>query len=477
MATPVIMPKFGMAQEEGTIIHWLKQEGEHVEKGDVLLEVQTDKVDMEVEAPVSGVLRDIRYGPDATVPVTTVIAMLTSEADEARIRSGGAPAAPQSDVPAAAPAVDAAVAAPAEAPPSEARQRGDGRASPVAHRVAEASGVELASVVGSGPAGRIMRADVERAADAPEQGRVRATPAARRLAREQGIDLAEVQGSGPNARIQADDLRALAAQGQPALQPDQAQPAQAPSAPPHAAPANAAQARTAQPGARPLRGVRRTIARRVAQSWSTIPHIWLTARIDMARAEAARALLAPDVEALGAKLTPTVFVARAAAAALLRHPRLNAHLVEEQGEWLLTEWDAVHLGVAVALDEGLVVPVLHDAQTLGLAALAGQMGEQARSARAGRLAPADVEGGTFTLSSLGALPVDHFTALIFPPQVAILAVGRMQMEPVWDGTQFAPRPVLQATLSVDHRAVDGAVAGAFLAEFKRLLEAPERLLL
>ncbi len=488
MATPVIMPKFGMAQEEGTIIRWLKQEGERVEKGETLLEVQTDKVDMEVEATTAGVLRDIRFGAQATVPVTTVIALLASEADEARIHAGESIHAAPHHAPAAAPSQPMpSEPAPSEpAPPvltpaaldepaqSAASPNGAGRATPVAQRVAQAHGLSLDGLAGSGPAGRITRADVERANAAPTPAAaadasrtLRATPAARRLAQQAGLVLAQVPGSGPLARIQAADVHAAveAERAYAAPQPV------APSAPAAAAPPSA------QSSGAPLAGMRRTIARRVAQSWTTIPHIFITSTIDMTRAEALRALLAPEVAAQGAKLTPTVLLARAAAAALLRHPRLNAHLVESQGELHLVEHRSVNLGVAVALEDGLVVPVVRDVQSLGLQALAEQMADLAQRARAGRLLPADVEGGTFSLSSLHAYPVEQFTALIFPPQVAILAVGRMATQPVWEGGAFAPRPMLTVTLSADHRAVDGAVAGAFLATFKQLVEEPERLLL
>ncbi|MGL4650965.1 MAG: dihydrolipoamide acetyltransferase family protein, partial [Caldilineaceae bacterium] len=317
--------------------------------------------------------------------------------------------------------------------------------------------------------GRIVRADVERAGTGVEapapivSSLLRATPAARRLAGEAGISLTAVIGSGPSGRVQAADVQAAA------LEPEKAAPI-SPETRPTGGPTPAS-------SSAPLRGVRRTIAKRVVQSWTTIPHIYLTSTIDMTRAEALRGLLGPEVEALGEKLTPTVLIARAVAAALGRHPRLNAHLVESGGELHLVEHESVHLGLAVALGEGLVVPVVRDAHTLGLAALAQQAGALVKRARANQLAPTDVEGGTFTVSNLGAFPVDHFTALIFPPQVAILAVGRMRMQPVWDGAAFAPRPTLEATLSADHRAVDGAVAAAFLAELKSLLEAPERMLL
>jgi pyruvate dehydrogenase E2 component (dihydrolipoamide acetyltransferase) len=442
MATPVIMPKFGMAQEEGTIIRWLKKEGDPVEKDEAIAEVQTDKVDMEVEAPASGILRDIRFGPDATVPVTTVIALIAAPGEQV------APTAP----------TPSALPAPKTEPQPESKP--EAKATPVAQRVAAASGVDLARVTPSGSAGRITRADVEKAlATTSAPAKPRATPAARRRARESGVEVGAVPGSGPAGRVQAVDVTAfLAAQ---AAAPEPVAPAQ-----PEGAPAG-----------EPLRGMRRTIAVRLAQAWQAIPHIFLTTTIDMTQAEALRARLAPDVERAGGKLTPTVLLARVGATALTRHPRLNAWLQGSGGDLTLTEHATVNLGIAVALADGLIVPVVAGAERLGVAALAVQVADLSARARAGELKPQEVMDGTFTISNLGVYPVEHFTAIINPPQVAILAVGRTAVQPVWDGTAFQPRPTLQVTLSADHRAVDGAVAAAFLAEVKVLLEEPGRLLL
>ncbi|MGL4649564.1 MAG: E3 binding domain-containing protein, partial [Caldilineaceae bacterium] len=222
MATPVIMPKFGMAQEDGTIIRWLKQEGDRVEKGETLLEVQTDKVDMEVESPANGVLRDIRFGKDVTVAVTTVIAVVANEADEARIHAGEPLAPAPMSSPLSGP-LSGPIPEPS-GPPGAAQARGESRATPVAQRVAQAHGVSLEGVAGSGPAGRIVRADVERAGTGVEapapivSSLLRATPAARRLAGEAGISLTAIIGSGPSGRVQAADVQAAA------LEPEKAAP-------------------------------------------------------------------------------------------------------------------------------------------------------------------------------------------------------------------------------------------------------------
>lgn len=466
MATPVIMPKFGMTQEEGTIIRWLKQEGDTVAKDDVLLEVQTDKVDMEVESPAAGILRNIRFGANATVKVTTVLAMIAAPGEEL----------------ASAPSATAGAPAGTPAAPAPSAERGDSRVTPVAQRLASEHGVDLRQVAGSGPAGRITKADVAStiaaaAGQAPTDfvPRPRATPAARRLARETALELNRVPGSGPAGRIQAADVARFLADLASQDHPGQQAAAGAASA------AAAAESSSTHAGAAPLRGMRRTIAARLAASWQNVPHIFLTASVDMTAVEAARARLAADAPAGPAagqavRLTPTVFIAKAVAAALRSHPRLNAWLLSTGGELALAAQPQIDLGIAVALDDGLIVPVLRRADALGLAAIAQELASLIQRARAGTLAPADVVDGTFTISNLGRYPIDQFTAIINPPQVGILAVGQMQMQPWWTGQQFEPRPVLQITLSADHRAVDGAVAAAFLADVKHGLEDPVRLL-
>lgn len=448
MATPVIMPKFGMAQEEGTIIRWLKQAGEWVEKGETLLEVQTDKIDMEVEAPASGILTDVRYGPDATVPVTTVIALIAAPEEVATSDQKPVSSEPAAGV----------------------------RATPVAQRMAAAAGIDLTQVTGSGPAGRIVKSDVAGAlvnlAQAPQVAypkqessqRMRATPAARRLAREHGLELAALAGSGPEGRIQAADVEQEAQRRKKEralLSADKGQ-----LLPPREAPIG-----------QPLRGKRRTIATRLSQSWQNAPHIFLTTTIDLTRIDGLTMELAGEVEAAGGRLTITVWIARGVAAALQRHPHLNAWLQPDGDQLVYTRHEGVHLGVAVAVEDGLLVPVVRHAEMLGLAALAARISDLSARARSGQLTPEEVSGSTFTFSNLGMYPVEQFTAILNPPEVAILAVGQAQMQPVWNGTSFEPRRVMQVTLSADHRVIDGAAAAAFLAELKRLLEEPARLLL
>jgi pyruvate dehydrogenase E2 component (dihydrolipoamide acetyltransferase) len=215
----------------------------------------------------------------------------------------------------------------------------------------------------------------------------------------------------------------------------------------------------------------------LSQSWQTIPHIFLTTSVDMTRIDEFTETLKAEAERNGARLTPTVWIARAVVGALLRHPRLNAWLQQEGEQLILQQHGVVDLGVAVALADGLIVPVVRNAERLGLAGLAERIADLSARARAGQVTPGEVRGGTFTISNLGMHPVEQFTAIINAPEVAILAIGRAQIEPVWNGVAFEPRRKMQITLSADHRAVDGAVAAAFLGDVKRLLEEPALLLL
>jgi pyruvate dehydrogenase E2 component (dihydrolipoamide acetyltransferase) len=315
------------------------------------------------------------------------------------------------------------------------------RVSPLAKRVAAAQNIDLGAVVGTGPDGRILRRDVE-IQPTEQPGKVRATPAARRLAREQQLDLSLLNGSGPKGRVQAADVFAQA------VQP--------------ASGANGAQQI-------PLAGIRQRIAQRVQQSYQTAPHIFVEMPVDMSQIEAQR----QTIKAEGDALSLTAVLVMACAWALQRHPKLNATLADDT----TTLHRAAHIGIAVALDEGLIVPVLHDAQALSLAAIQSRSSDLITRARAGRLQPAEVAGGTFTISNLGMFGVSRFTAIINPPQVAILAVGRINKQFVPDEhEQPVLRPLMNLVLSVDHRVIDGADAARFLDDLRRVLEQPLRLL-
>jgi pyruvate dehydrogenase E2 component (dihydrolipoamide acetyltransferase) len=442
MPVPIILPKFGFTLETADIVKWLKHEGETVRSGDPICEVTTDKVNMEVEAPEAGTLYNLLYAEGATVPVTQVICYL--------LRPGEAP--PAGGIP--APVAPVAAAAPAEAAPSAPAAP---KATPVAQRMAEAAQVDLAQIQGTGPGSRVTRRDVETALAAvpSEPGKVRATPAARHIAQQAGVDIQTVAGTGPRGRIQAHDVQqALAAPPPVAV----AQPV-APAA------TSVPAATDDMPRTVKMEGMRRTIANRLQKSFQTAPHIFFEADIDMTGIEALRARL----KARNEKLSVTAIVVKAVAGVLLRHPDLNATTDGES----ISFWPTANIGVAVALEAGLIVPVVHHAERLTLRAIQSRVDDAAARARQNGLSVADMVDGTFTISNLGMFGVDRFTAIINPPQVAILAVGRTTRQFVPDE---AGQPVLKSlltiTLSADHRVVDGAQAAQFMADLRNVLEDP-----
>ncbi len=451
MAKEIIMPKFGFTQEESTIVAWLKKEGEFVEQGDPVAEVTTDKINMEVEAPATGILGGIRYQAGETVPVTEVIAYILAEGEAPPKEAPSKPAA----VPAAAPSEPEAPAAAPVAP----------AATPVARRVAEAQGVDLSAVTGTGIGGKITRQDVESYAASPDEvaaagGKVRATPAARRVAREQGLDLAAVEGTGPRGRIQeADVLAALASAPARAAAP----------AAPRPAPIPAGEAVVI-----PLEGMRRTIAERLQASYQEAPHIMLTVDVDMTKAIAFREYANQHVPDDQPRISMTAVIVKAVAWALREYPALNAYLTGDQFIML----PDVNVGMAVALPDGLIVPVIHHADQKGLRQIGNEVADLTRRAREGRLRPTDVTDGTFTVSNLGMYGIDHFTAILNPPQVGILAVGNTTRRFVpGENDQPVVRPIMTMTLSVDHRVIDGALAAQFVTAVRDALEEPASILL
>jgi len=440
------MPRFGMTQEEATIVKWLVKEGERVEPDDPLAEVTTDKVNMEVPAPAEGILGGIRYAEGDTVPVTRVIAYILQEGEKAPDRD------PEPEP---------------EAPISEAgtsvlpAESTGVKASPLARKVAEKEGVALAALSGTGPDGRITRQDVEsylKSTPAPAAatgGKVRATPAARRAARERSLPLAGVQGSGPRGRIQEDDVISLT--GQPASAPHFQRPPVV----------------SGEPILIPLEGLRKTIADRMQASARNAPHITFDVQADMTRAVEFRDF-ANEHAPQQLKVSMTALLVKIVAVSLHRHPGLNAHM-REDGILLLPN---INVGVAVAMQEGLIVPVIHDADVKSLYEIAFELNDLSERARSGRLMPDDVTGGTFTISNLGMFGIDRFTAIINPPQVGILAVGKTEVRFVPDA-QGAPiaRPMMTLTLSADHRALDGAQAARFLADVRDSITQPASIML
>lgn len=441
MPTDVLIPKLGMTMTEGTVAEWLIPDGAPVRTGDIVYRLETEKIEFQVEAEADGILRHA-VPAGTTLPPGSVVGYILAPGEQPP--AGAAPAAP------------AAPSAPAPPPPPP----GQVAASPAARRLAAELGVPLEAVVGSGPGGRITEEDVRRAhaalqpaPAAPEPPA--ATPVARALARELGVDLATVRGTGPGGRITKDDVEAAAARG----------PAAAPPATP--SPPRAAGERI------PLRGMRRTIAERMHRSLQEMAQLTLGMRVRVDEALRLREQLIAEWQPEGIRPSVTDLIVRAVAKALRRHPALNARV---EPDAIVLE-PAIHIGLAVALESGLVVPVIRNADALDLRELARETARLAEAARAGTLGLDDYAGQTFSVTSLGTSGVEFFTPIINPPNVAILGVGRVVDDVAWEDDRPVRTRALTLSLTIDHRAVDGAPGAAFLAAVRELLESPYRLLL
>ncbi|HET8561456.1 MAG TPA: dihydrolipoamide acetyltransferase family protein [Marmoricola sp.] len=403
----VSMPRLSDTMTEGVISSWVKHEGDAVERGDVIAEIETDKAVMELESYDSGVLTRILAPEGATVPIGQPIAVIGEET------------APSGATPAAAPA-----------------------ATP-----------EAVAVVQPGAPDTGAATPAERAAG----DRVRATPLVRRLAREHGIDLSAVTGTGPSGRIVRADLDGLLA-GQPAERP--AAPARQPVA-----------ASIPEDEEVPLNNIRRITAERLTES-AKVPHFHLTFAVDAGPLLELRRQLNEQVLSEDQRCTVTDLLVRAVGLGLVRHREVNAYWAGDR----LVRHGRVNVGLAVALDNGLIVPVLRDADRKPVTTIVAESRDLTARARAGRLTPDEFKGGTFTLSNLGAFGVEHFTAVINPPEAAILAVGAAREEAVVRDGEVSVRSMMRLTMTSDHRVLDGAASAAFLRDLVDLLEHPLRLL-
>jgi pyruvate dehydrogenase E2 component (dihydrolipoamide acetyltransferase) len=422
MATEIVMPQLGLTMTEGTVVKWLKQEGEEVKKGEPLLEVETDKVVQEVNSLDEGVLSRIVVGEGEPVPVGTVIALMSAPGETG-------------------------VPTPLARPEPAAR-----------------------------PAGLVVSADTPDTGNGkPSEGLVRASPIAKNLAAKLGIDLKTLRGSGPMGRILEGDVRraAEARTSVPTVEPSVQRPAE-PSAPAEPARAPVSLPSTVEGERVELKGIRKVVAERMSLSFSTAPHFYLTAEVDAAALVALRAQLLPAVQKrLGVDMTVTDLLVKACALALRDHPYANA----SWRDGAIQKNRDVNVGVAIALEEGLVVPVVQGADRLSFGQIARRRSELVSRGRGGQLTLAELEGGTFTLTNLGMFGVDQFQAIVNPPQAAILAVGRIKDRIVAVDGQATVRPIMTVTLSVDHRILDGAAAARFLARVVELLENPVEMLI
>ena len=399
MAAEVTLPRLGQGMESGTIVRWLKQEGDQVEKGEPLYELDTEKVTQEVEADASGVLLKILAGEGEEIEVGKRVAVIGEEGEEVATevdedeQEEGSPA------------------------PAREEERERGREAETKEPEAEAKEAESA------------RAD----------GRVKASPLARRIAKERGIDLRSLTGTGPEGRVVAEDVERAATT--PAYATAGAAPLEA--------------------EVQKLSSVRRTIARRLTEAWQA-PVFQISMSAEMTRALALREHLRDE------KVTVTDVLTKLCAIALLRHREVNVHFADDE----IRIFPSAHIGIAVATERGLLVPVLRECERKSLVQLAAERAELVARTREGKLSQEDLEDGTFTISNLGMYGVENFIAVLNPPQAAILAVGAIEERPVAQGGDLVVRPLMSLTLTCDHRAVDGATAAEFLRELKTLLEEP-----
>ena len=418
MASEVKLPRLGQGMESGTIVKWLKSEGERVEKGEPLYELDTDKVTQEVEAEASGVLLKIAV-PEGEVPVGRTVGVIGEEGEQVELSSNGEEPPPG--------AAESPVQTPSQAPAREAERQ---------HvREATAAGEPVPTQTDGGRNG----------------GRIKASPLARRIARERGIDLAAVTGTGPEGRIVAEDVERAGV------------------AAPTTAPARAPAATPGEVERRELTSVRKTIARRLTEAWQ-IPVFQLQASADMTRVDELVARLREQED--GPKVTVTDVLTKVCATALLRHREVNAQYTDDA----ILLFPTANVGIAVAAPQGLVVPVIRSAERLRVPEIAAVRADLVGRARENKLQRDDLEDGTFTISNLGMYRVERFTAVLNPPQAAIVAFGATEERAVPVDGELAVRPMLTLTATFDHRAVDGAPAADFLQTVKQLLEEPALML-
>lgn len=495
----MVMPKMGMTMEEGTIIEWKKKEGEYIEKGEVILEIMTNKVNIDVEAPASGYLKILK-GPDEAVPVGEVIALVEEEPPEAV--PGGEKIQPTQ------PKIEEEIEEEIERKPVEvtvpstAEQKERVPASPRARRLAQEKGISLTEIEGTGPQGAVTEKDVlqkigEKVPSTPATtDEVYASPLAQKIAKEKGIDLSKVKGTGLDGKITKEDVlnyvesrvekpivepSEVTEEGakieEPVVEPPEViekeveppkteviskpQPQQEPHIPESKEPSEPEAAPTDK--TIPLSGIRKLTAERMSKSKRQAPHLTLGMEVDMTEATKLKSSL---------NVTYTDILVKATALSLKKYPLLNSTL---QGDHILLK-DDINIGIAVARDKDLLVPVVHNADQLSLSKISEITQDLIQRTRKDQLTEKDVLEGTFTISNLGMYDIDFFTPIINPPEAAILGVGKVTKKPVVIDNQICIRDRLTLSLSFDHRIVNGMPAAVFLKEIKTFLEAPYKLL-
>lgn len=453
MAEYFNLPMLGQTMEEGTITKWLKGEGDYIRRGDIIAEVMTDKANLEVDATFEGYLRKILVAEGETVPVNAPIAIISKTPDEdiSSLLTPGPKAEPQiaaAPVEVREPARAAAAVQPSATRTTEERLF----ISPRARRLAQEKGVPLQALAGrgTGPQGRILERDVESVWQEMMSTKPRVTPLAEKVAAEAGVNVAAVAGTGVGGRVTKEDvLRATTPPVTPAAPPAGAQVVK-------------------------LAGLRKLVAENVVKGFFSAPPVTLVAEVDMTECVRLREQLLPEVEkAYSTRLTYTDLIVKAAARALRDFPLMNATLQDDQ----ILIHPEVNVGVAVAVEDGLLVPVVKNADRKPLGEVSREIRELAERARAGKSTPDDLSGGTFTITNLGAYDVELFNPVLVPGQTGILGVGRIAEKPAIREGQVVARHLMNLCLTFDHRVLDGAPAARFLQRVKQLLESPMLLLI
>jgi pyruvate dehydrogenase E2 component (dihydrolipoamide acetyltransferase) len=443
MAKEIFMPKLSSTMEVGTLLQWFKEEGDSVEIGEPLFEIMTDKINIEVDSYEDGVLLKKYYKVDEEIPVNKVIGYIGEENETVPTESPGISSDDSSEVSVETGSEnDEELTQVVETQVSTEKVR----ATPSARRVARQSQIELSFITGSGPKGRIHEKDVKQFLENKEE--VKITPLARKIAQSENVDMASVSGTGANGKIVKEDIIGVLN--------DKKVAEKAPAA-----------------SRKKLSGMRKVIADRMQKSVTTAPHVTLTSDIDMTKVKEVRSQLLPKIEKqTGYRLSFTEVIVKAVGLVLSRYPSINASLIKDE----IVYNEQINIGLAVAVDDGLMVPVLKDVDKKGLSTLTAEAKEVGKRAREQKLLPEQMKGSTFTISNLGMYAIDTFTPIINLPETAILGVGRIQEKPVVDNQEIVIRPIMAVSLSFDHRAIDGAPAAEFLTELKHVLENPYELL-
>jgi len=439
MLKEVFMPKLSSTMEVGTLLEWFKEEGESVEVGEPLFEIMTDKINIEVESYEAGILLKKYYDVEDEIPVNEIVAFI----GDANDKVPDTPPAVSNEDQAEEKVVAKEVVLQEEAT-SSAETNDKVRATPAARRVARENNLSIAAVQGTGQNGRIHEQDVVAALKKESSKLV--TPLAAKIAANQGIDTDSIQGTGARGKVVKQDV--LSQQASPVQEARELERIK-------------------------LKGLRKAVADKMLQSARSIPHVTLTTDVDMSKAIEVRKALLPTIEAqTGYRVSYTEIIMKATASALKNHPRMNASLIDN--EIIMNQ--AINLGLAVAVEDGLIVPSVSNVDKAGLAELTTISKELGAKARNNKLTPDEMKGSTFTISNLGLYAIDGFTPIINAPETAILGVGRIVEKPVVIDHVVEVRPMMVLSLSFDHRAIDGAPAAAFLTELKERLENPWTLL-